>query len=55
MGRTTAQRYAQVPVARQIDETAVDQLAEAILRMLGVPSREATRIAARQLPDITAW
>ena len=39
----------------QIDETAVDQLAEAILRMLGLPAREAKRIAARELPDIAAW
>ena len=39
----------------QIDETAVDQLAEAILRMFGIPAREAKRIAARELPDITAW
>ncbi|HEV8560502.1 MAG TPA: TetR/AcrR family transcriptional regulator [Actinophytocola sp.] len=39
----------------QIDETAVDQLAEAILRMLGVPAREAKRIAVRELPDIPAW
>jgi hypothetical protein len=39
----------------QIDETAVDQLAEAVLRMLGVPAREAKRIAARPLPDIEAW
>jgi AcrR family transcriptional regulator len=39
----------------QIDETAVDQLAEAILRMLGVPARDAKRIAARKLPDIAGW
>jgi AcrR family transcriptional regulator len=39
----------------EIDETAVDQLAEAILRMLGVPAREARRIAARDLPEIEAW
>jgi AcrR family transcriptional regulator len=39
----------------QIDETAVDQLAEAILRMLGVPARDAKRIAARRLPDIAGW
>jgi hypothetical protein len=41
--------------AGQIDEAAVDQLAEAPLRMLGVPVREAGRIAARPLPDIAAW
>ena len=39
----------------RIDETAVDQLAEAILRMLGVPAREAKRIAAREPPDTDAW
>jgi AcrR family transcriptional regulator len=38
-----------------IDENAVDQLAEAMLRMLGVPAREAKRISARHLPDIAAW
>lgn len=38
-----------------IDEGAVDQLAEALLRMLGVPARDARRIAARSLPDISAW
>jgi AcrR family transcriptional regulator len=39
----------------QIDETAVDQLAEALLRMLGLPAREAKRIAGRALPEIGAW
>jgi AcrR family transcriptional regulator len=39
----------------QIAETAVDQLAEAILRMLGVPARDAKRIAARRIPDIAGW
>jgi AcrR family transcriptional regulator len=39
----------------QIAETAVDQFAEAILRMLGVPAREAKRIAARKLPETDAW
>jgi AcrR family transcriptional regulator len=39
----------------QVDETAVDQLAEALLRMLGVPAEEAERIAARALPEIGAW
>jgi hypothetical protein len=39
----------------RIDETAVDRLAEAILRMLGIPDREARRIAARALPGIGAW
>jgi AcrR family transcriptional regulator len=39
----------------RIDEAAVDQLAEATLRMFGIPAREAKRIAARKLPDIEAW
>jgi Tetracyclin repressor-like, C-terminal domain len=38
----------------QIDETTVDQLPEALLRMLGVPAREANRTTARQLPDTAA-
>ncbi len=39
----------------RIDETSVDQLAEAVLRLLGVPDAEAKRIAALDLPDIHAW
>ena len=39
----------------QIDDTAVDETAEAMLRMFGVPGREAKRIAARKLPHIEAW
>lgn len=39
----------------QIDETAVDRLAEALLRMLGVPAREANRIAMLHLPEVEAW
>jgi AcrR family transcriptional regulator len=39
----------------RIDEASVDQLAEAILRMLGVPATEAARIAALDLPGIQAW
>ena len=39
----------------QVDETSVDQLAEALLRMLGIPAPEAKRIAGRALPDIGAW
>jgi AcrR family transcriptional regulator len=38
-----------------IDEGAVDQLAEALLRMLGLPAREAKRIAGRALPETGAW
>jgi AcrR family transcriptional regulator len=37
------------------DEAIVDQLAEAILRMLGVPAAEAERLAALPLPEIGAW
>jgi AcrR family transcriptional regulator len=39
----------------QIDESAVDELAEALLRLLGIPAREAKRIAGRALPDTTGW
>jgi hypothetical protein len=38
-----------------IDKASVDQLAEASLRMLGVPASEAARIAALDLPGIEAW
>jgi AcrR family transcriptional regulator len=38
-----------------IDETAVDQLAEAILRMLGVSARDAKRIATLPIPPLAAW
>ena len=39
----------------RVDETAVDQLAEAILRLLGVPAPEAARLAALPLPDTGNW
>ncbi len=39
----------------RIDETAVDQLAEAILRLLGIPAPEAARLAALRLPDTGTW
>jgi len=39
----------------RVDETAVDQLAEADLRLLGVPAEEAARLAALPLPVIEAW
>ncbi len=39
----------------EIDQSAVDQFAEALLRMLGVPARDAKRIAGRTLPDISGW
>jgi AcrR family transcriptional regulator len=39
----------------RIKETVVDQLAEAILRLLGVPAGEAARLAALPLPPTSAW
>lgn len=40
---------------RRINETAADHLAEAILRMLGVPPAEAKKIANSELPAIQGW
>ena len=39
----------------RVDEAAVDQLAEAELRLLGVPADEAARLTALPLPPIEAW
>jgi AcrR family transcriptional regulator len=39
----------------RVDENAVDQLAEAGLRLLGVPADEAARLVAVPLPPIEAW
>jgi AcrR family transcriptional regulator len=39
----------------RVHETAVDQLAEAVLRLLGVPASEAADLASRPLPDAGAW
>jgi AcrR family transcriptional regulator len=39
----------------RVDETAVDQLAEAELRLLGVPADEAARLVAAPLPPIEGW
>jgi AcrR family transcriptional regulator len=39
----------------RIDETAADQLTEAILRLLGLPADEAARLAARPLPGTGTW
>lgn len=39
----------------RIEECAVDQFGEALLRMLGVPAREAARIAALDLPEVGRW
>ena len=47
--RITASRVA------RIDETTVDQLAEAVLRLLGVPAPEAARLAALPLPPTDTW
>jgi len=39
----------------RVTEATVDQLAEADLRMLGVPADEAARLAALPLPDAGTW
>jgi AcrR family transcriptional regulator len=39
----------------RVTEAAVDQLAEAVLRLLGVTAPEATRIAALDLPETGTW
>jgi hypothetical protein len=39
----------------RVDETTVAQLAEAVLRMLGVPAPEAARLAALPLPSMETW
>jgi AcrR family transcriptional regulator len=39
----------------RVQEAAVDQLAEAVLRLLGVPAAEAARIAALDLPETGTW
>jgi AcrR family transcriptional regulator len=39
----------------RVDETTVDQLAEAVLRLLGVPAPEAACLAALPLPRIDTW
>jgi transcriptional regulator GlxA family with amidase domain len=39
-------------LARRFPRVSVDR---DVLRMLGVPARDARRIAARKLPDIAAW
>jgi hypothetical protein len=38
-----------------LDEGAVDQFAEAVLRLLGVPAPEAVRLAALPLPPASPW
>jgi len=39
----------------RIEETTVDDLAEAILRLLGLPAPEAARLTALPLPPTGAW
>jgi hypothetical protein len=39
----------------RVTEATVDQLAEAELRLLGVPADEAARLAALPLPDTGTW
>jgi len=39
----------------RIDEASVDQLTEAILRLLGLTTREARRLATRPLPATSDW
>jgi AcrR family transcriptional regulator len=39
----------------RVNEASVDQLAEAVLRLLGVPAPEAARLAALQLPSTGSW
>ncbi len=39
----------------RVSEASVDQLAEAVLRMLGVPAPEAARLAALPLPPTRTW
>ena len=39
----------------RVDETTVHQLAEAMLRLLGIPATEAARLAAVTLPDTGTW
>ena len=39
----------------RINEASVDQLAEAVLRLLGVPAPEAARLAALPLPPTDTW
>ena len=39
----------------RVNETTVNQLAEAMLRLLGIPATEAARLAAVTLPDTGTW
>ncbi len=39
----------------RVNEATVDELAEAVLRLLGVPAPEAARLAVLPLPDTGTW
>ena len=39
----------------RVTEASVDQLAEAVLRLLGVPAPEAARLTALPLPPTGTW
>ncbi|HBW21108.1 MAG TPA: TetR/AcrR family transcriptional regulator, partial [Actinobacteria bacterium] len=39
----------------RVNETTVDEFAEAVLRLLGVPAPEAARLVALPLPAIDTW
>jgi AcrR family transcriptional regulator len=39
----------------RVHEATVDQLAEALLRLLGIPAPEAARLVAHPLPDTGTW
>ena len=39
----------------RVEEAAVDQLTEAVLRLLGVPAPEAARLAGLPLPPTSTW
>jgi AcrR family transcriptional regulator len=40
---------------KRVTEASADQLAEAVLRLLGVPAPEAARLVALPLPDTGTW
>jgi len=39
----------------QVEESSVDDLAEACLRLLGLPAARARRLAGQPLPTIEPW
>ena len=38
-----------------VDESSVDELARALLRLLGIPDEEVARIVAQDLPTTQTW